>query len=809
MGIGRLDAGRFNLILSVRHNADASRVDEWRASFQRASELLFDATDGQHQLGTLYVCNDSSGGRNADAWLLQEDGRSSAGGLGALGTETTHMTLYGDERHKPFVVLHELVHYLYGPADEYSGSAGDAECIGAGPPNDACVMERGWWEGDRFGNDATGGALVTGAFNELCVASNHDSDGDTYQDSIWGQSCWQTMVASFPGLTGPAGIPAGPAPAGASAINWVLLAPDERFILALDRSGSMQGEKFADAQFGATWWALQALAGERLGVVSYATGASTNFPLQQITGQADRDSAAAAVAALASGGATAMGDAMRRALDEFMGLGVRAGTQVLVLLTDGNTNAGEAPSAVLPDLVANGVRVYTIGIGGDVNSALLEQIATTTGGAFYRIGPATTTLSTQDIIRNVLIEISGIARDGGGVVTTAPEKLDPDGRAEAKVYIEEGSELATFGISYPATKAMLMLELESPEGQVIAPWDIPPEAREIGTRVPWSAFHVEKPAPGWWTMRVVREFGEPGLPFHRFVFSRNRSIDGGLVVPRRHKPGAKIPILFQLYHQAPLDQVEITASVHLPDGSIQDLHFESIGTDNSCVTGLYQAWFESSPKAEGAHWVRVQARASGAVRAVGGELVGRDEQVELGVVPEFERSFDATFLVGREHVRRFEIDPERGSPGDKVKIHFTGYGTGWYQDGTRVGFGDGITVHELVIEGPESMVAVVDIDRDASPGPRGVVVSTPRREGTLSLDEGFVLTGRDLPWRPRFPVTGIRFDGFGRLRGVLTADGIIGASDDGATRVLGLLRDGASVTVTVNDRDEIEDIDAS
>ena len=86
MGIGQLQSNRFNLVLSVRHNADATRLNQWRAAFQRASELLFDATDGQHQFGTIYVCNNSTGGRNADAWLLDVDGRSSSPcpGLGVV-----------------------------------------------------------------------------------------------------------------------------------------------------------------------------------------------------------------------------------------------------------------------------------------------------------------------------------------------------------------------------------------------------------------------------------------------------------------------------------------------------------------------------------------------------------------------------------------------------------------------------------------------------------------------------------------------------------------------------------------------------
>ena len=51
MGIGRYDSGVFTLVVSLRHDADIARIDEWRASFQRASQLLFDATVGQHRLG--------------------------------------------------------------------------------------------------------------------------------------------------------------------------------------------------------------------------------------------------------------------------------------------------------------------------------------------------------------------------------------------------------------------------------------------------------------------------------------------------------------------------------------------------------------------------------------------------------------------------------------------------------------------------------------------------------------------------------------------------------------------------------------
>lgn len=800
MGIGRLDGSRFNLIMSVRHNASATRLDQWRQSFQRASEMLFDATDGQHQLGTVFVCNDSSGGRNADGWLHEEDGRSSAGGLGVLGTETIHMTLYGDERFKPFVLLHELIHYLYGPADEYSGPGGDGkECIGAGPPTDACVMERGWWEGDRFGDDATGGSLVVGAFNELCVASNHDPDGDTHQENISGESCWETMADAFPGLTVPSALPAGPAPSGAATIGWVELAPEERFVVVVDRSGSMAGSKLAEARFGADWWAQQTLTGELLGVLSYATTVSSpvDHPLQPVTAQADRDAASAAVGAMSAGGSTAMGDAMRAALQQFLDQGQRAATQVVVLLTDGLTNVGEAPAAVLPDLVANGVRVYPIGIGADIDTSLLEDIADATGGSLYRIDPTLPQAAQETAIRNALIEISGISRDGGGVVTTQPERVE-DEPLEAEVLIEKGSELATFGVSWPDRQTLLLVELEAPDGTTIRSGSVPPGVRELGRRDPWHGFHVERPEPGRWRMRVQREAGQVGTTYERFVFSRNRSVDGGLHVPRHHKPGARIPVAFRLYHDGPVQDLALVARVTLPNGKRVPLDLEPAAGTDGCVAGAYEGWFRST-RASGVHTVTVDVVADGARIADGGEKQKDGETTGGEGVPELVRHFSTQFLVGQERHPRFTIDPDRGRPGESLTVRLRGRATAWSAKGTTVGFGDGVVVEGLDVLGPREMVARIRIDERATTGARTVVVSTPRRQGQLSLDDGFRVEGRK-PERPRpRPLDGLRFDKDGLLRGALSGGVLLPLEESAAETVLRLRRAGSTVRVVIDD----------
>jgi hypothetical protein len=666
MGSGRLVGGRFNLIVSLRHNASAARLNEWQASFGRASELLFDATDGQHQFRDIYVCNNSSGGRNADVWLLDEDGRSFSS-VNALGSETAHMTLYGDERFKPFVVIHEFGHYGYGVYDEYEGTGGPAECIG-GTTSDACIMESSWADGDRFGNSATGGALVVGRVSEFCVAGNHDPDGDTYQDGNNGESCWETMVGTFPALVAPAGTPTAAAPGGAGAINWIILAAEQRFVLVIDRSGSMAGNKLTEAQFGADWWADSARIDDRLGVVSFADVASTDFGLTPITSDADRTAAQGAIAGLAAGGDTSIGGGLREALNNIVGAGTRAATQVIVLLTDGEHNSGEDPSTVLPDLVDNGVRVYTVGIGPSVNTSLLQSIATTTGGTFYRIDPALSVSDQEFRIRTVLQEISGIARNNGGVVTTQPEAVPEGGQLNLTVLVESGSELATFGVTWRDQQNALFLELVSPDGEVIAVDAFPGNVRQILGPFPYMAFQVENPVPGEWQVAILSRGPTADCQF--FVFSQNPHIDGALFAPQQtYNPGDVVPLFLQVYFNQPITGINVSGVALLPGGGTAPLRFDDTGDatfgDKVERDGLYSALFDETFGQPGTYTFVVDVESDEASVAYPdhGELLLPDESFVLDPIPAFRRRLTMALVIGEEPIEGG--GDERGGGGER------------------------------------------------------------------------------------------------------------------------------------------------
>lgn len=772
MGSGTIRAGRFNLILSLRHNAAAACLAEWRASFERASQLLFDATDGQHQFGDIYVCNDSSGGHNADAWLLDADGIS-VSAVHGLGSDTSHMTLCADERYKPFIIIHEFGHYGYGLYDEYTGPAGSAECIG-GSTSDACAMEVGWPEGDRFGDLATGGALVLGRVSEFCVASNHDPDGDTNQDTFHGVSCWETMVNNYPDLALPADVPVAADPGGAAAINWIELLAEQRFVLVLDRSGSMSGNKLTEACYGADWWADHAVVGDHLGIVSYSNVITADFPLRQILGDPDRTDAQTAVAAISAGGTTSIGGGLREALNQILAAGARAATQVVVLLTDGLQNTGEHPDIVLPDLAANGVRVYVIGIGSTINATLLGDIADITGGSFYRIDPLLSLADQEFQIRTCLEEISGIARDNGGLVTTLPEKIERRDVLERRVFIEPGSQMATFAISWKDPSDLLFLELMSPSGSHITLGSGVSGVRSLYSQRPYMGYQIEKPEAGEWLLVIKPERVSGEGQFQVLVFSQNPAIDGGLSSPwRQYKPGDIIPLHLHVYFNRPLTGLQVTGTVRLPGGKKLPLEFSDEGRkdlgDVLAADGVYSTLIGTT-HTPGIYTVDVVVESDGrsVAYATAGERPVQGEKYSYDPIPAFRRQFTCTVRVGDEPRRSVRITPDKGQRGEELVVEIKGTHTHFRPHDTVVNFGEGIRAGKVEVLDKETARVSVFVERQARSGPREVMVVTPFYHEAVEADNAFlVIVQKRILSRGR--IERLVYDRTGRFVGIRAA----------------------------------------
>lgn len=174
----------------------------------------------------------------------------------------------------------------------------------------------------------------------------------------------------------------------------IALLPEEGvdIVLALDMSGSMsQGTavRGAPTRLEAARTVIDSfvgsLQGNRVGLVIFQARSLVMSPLTL-----DRDALRKTVKTIQPGllpDGTAIGLGLAEALNLLRESDARS--RVVVLLTDGENNAGEIKPLQAGQLAkALGIRVYTVGFistrgGNDVDEATLRRIATESGGAYY------------------------------------------------------------------------------------------------------------------------------------------------------------------------------------------------------------------------------------------------------------------------------------------------------------------------------------------------------------------------------------------------------------------------------------------
>jgi len=119
---------------------------------------------------------------------------------------------------------------------------------------------------------------------------------------------------------------------------------------------------------------------DRVGVVSFATEATLDYPLTDLS---NADAVKDRLDELLDEGKTAMGEGMALATDELIFTGRENVEWIQILLTDGRSNFGRDPLEQADNAADEGVYIYTVGVGGSVNTGLLQEVAERTGGRFF------------------------------------------------------------------------------------------------------------------------------------------------------------------------------------------------------------------------------------------------------------------------------------------------------------------------------------------------------------------------------------------------------------------------------------------
>lgn len=183
-------------------------------------------------------------------------------------------------------------------------------------------------------------------------------------------------------------------------IDRTVLPPSEGIdiILLMDVSASMQKQDFYPSRFVAAQQTaarfISKRVSDRIGVVAFAKAAMLQAPLTL-----DHDALQEYIASLYLGivdpNYTAIGDALGVAANHLKDS--KAKSKVIILLTDGDSNAGAIePLMAAKAAAAYGIRVYTVGTASapgsnpysnqadEINEGLMMEIAELTGGKYYR-----------------------------------------------------------------------------------------------------------------------------------------------------------------------------------------------------------------------------------------------------------------------------------------------------------------------------------------------------------------------------------------------------------------------------------------
>lgn len=541
-----------NLTVYFDFPVDEAEASTWFDLFNASSALLYNATEEQVQFGQITLL---LGGCPLDREIADvivsgetEGARADVLGLGERGRHIyisrTHKAT-GDSVFGQLGLVQQIGRYAFGLEYEHNGAATQlvlpagtsldvpVEAFFCAAPENrgpACVMDGGATTvatldpGDpesprvlrtEFCTPSAGGiatAHYTGFSPQTVRGRTEDEDilVRNLQQVRHGTSTWETLQDNMAERGLPVFLPFGEPEDDLTGfiplipgVTWIFSTgcipippPPDKLVLVLDRSGSMLiDNRIGLAKIGARLVVDNAPIGQLLGVVSFATDATVDFPVQPLLSQSVRAAARSAIDGLVAFGSTNVTDGLNAALQQILAT-PRFPDELIVLLADGDHNQGDDPivAGTVQALIDEGIAVNTIAIGTDITTPLLEDIAEMTGGV------SATAVSVSDLPALILL-LSG---------APLPELLAVDDEIAPgeSVIIEDANGPGVFVDEFVRelivrlswTEGDLNLNLFRPgESTPVAPTDPGVTFEQIGTS---QTYQILTPPSGTWQMQV-------------------------------------------------------------------------------------------------------------------------------------------------------------------------------------------------------------------------------------------------------------------------------------------------------------------
>ncbi len=620
-GDGSIDGDKLDI--SVMFAYREAEPDSWRPLFEEASRLLFNATNGQLQLGTVRVTSCGYDKDGADVWIMDNDAGALANVLGLSGIGHIFLSQTHKSITEPAIgqygLVHEIGHYAFGTYDEYKGVVIPVRHAGSPiaeqtttfrVPNQFCVTED-----DPVGCIMDGGTTVApnNGRTEFCthvgngLATTHNEGivvgGERYvnaQEALNGESCWDT-IARIVGFVPPTEVD-GSDPAGLEPLVWEVASADVRIILCIDVSSSMAGTQFDRTMAAAlelvdllharkeidTGEETILLDGDTFALTTFTGDASIPFPLTEITDEAVRDAARATLDDLGPLGSTDVAIALDAAMAILRDAStIPACSEAIVLISDGIDIEGADPESLVPELVERGVKFFTVSPGGEASDERLRDLAVSAGGQYFRI-------ENEREIPVLMGEIVSEARDGA--LLFGEEGVLGEDFTSIPILIDGFGEEVTTVVGWEV--GSLDLILTSPMGETIDVGSAATDPRvEAYQRDGFIYIRVIQPADGTWIARLERLSDEP-VPYRFAAFVESRALSLSLSTDATdYAFPDPVRLRADLVATVPVAGANVSARVRRPGGTTIDIplfddgdpaHGDTFGDD-----GAYGAIFDT------------------------------------------------------------------------------------------------------------------------------------------------------------------------------------------------------------------------
>lgn len=316
------------------------------------------------------------------------------------------------------------------------------------------------------------------------------------------------------------------APAGEDGFALLTVAPPATretsrtprdFTFVVDVSGSMSGRKLVQAKAAGKQVLGTLGAGDRFRIIDFSSDARSFRDSFVAATQANIREAERYIEQLEAEGGTNISGALEDALRDAP---VRGRLGVVLFLTDGEPTAGERNPARIAERAASirrGRRVFTFGVGADVNAMLVEQLAMEAGGTAHFVRPNESVEHSVSLVASQLVDpvLTDVRITAEGVRLSRMHPGQP-------VDIFAGQDLVVLARFAGSGRGRIVVQGTSPNGPVRWVQDVSFPARErenafvarlwASQRVGWLS--AEKRKSGSRELdKEIRELGERfGIP---------------------------------------------------------------------------------------------------------------------------------------------------------------------------------------------------------------------------------------------------------------------------------------------------------